>query len=70
MVHPANTCRSCGHDHLESVLDLGTTALADRMLYEKQLDEPEPTSMLASSSEHGSALASMQTLFVAAVVSG
>jgi SAM-dependent methyltransferase len=43
MVHPANTCRSCGHDHLESVLDLGTTALADRMLYEKQLTEHEPT---------------------------
>jgi SAM-dependent methyltransferase len=43
MVHPANTCRSCGHDHLESVLDLGTTALADRMLYEAQLTEHEPT---------------------------
>jgi SAM-dependent methyltransferase len=36
-------CRSCGHDHLEPVLDLGTTPLADRMLYEHQLDEPEPT---------------------------
>jgi len=36
-------CRSCGHTDLDTVLDLGTTALADRMLYKKQLDEPEPT---------------------------
>ncbi|MFT5316662.1 MAG: SAM-dependent methyltransferase [Candidatus Krumholzibacteriia bacterium] len=35
-------CRSCGHNELDSVLDLGTTALADRMLYERQLNEPEP----------------------------
>jgi len=36
-------CRSCGHTDLEPVLDLGTTALADRMLHESQLDEFEPT---------------------------
>ncbi len=36
-------CRSCGHDKLDTVLDLGVTALADRMLYENQLNEPEPT---------------------------
>jgi SAM-dependent methyltransferase len=36
-------CRSCGHPELESVLDLGTTALADRMLYPSQLDEHEPS---------------------------
>ncbi|MEN8008231.1 MAG: class I SAM-dependent methyltransferase [Candidatus Krumholzibacteriota bacterium] len=36
-------CRSCGHTDLEQVLDLGTTALADRMLHESQLDEFEPT---------------------------
>ncbi len=36
-------CRSCGHTDLEQVLDLGTTALADRMLRESQLDEHEPT---------------------------
>lgn len=36
-------CRSCGHSDLEQVLDLGTTALADRMLHESQLDEFEPT---------------------------
>ena len=36
-------CRSCGHDQLESVLDLGRTPLADRMPSEQQKDEPEPT---------------------------
>jgi len=35
-------CRSCGGTDLEPVLDLGTTALADRMLYENQLQEHEP----------------------------
>jgi SAM-dependent methyltransferase len=43
MAHTENTCRSCGHADLESVLDLGTTALADRMLHEAQLSEHEPT---------------------------
>ncbi len=43
MTHPAHTCRSCGHADLEPVLDLGTTALADRMLHESQLSEHEPT---------------------------
>jgi len=43
MTHPANTCRSCGHTDLDPVLDLGTTALADRMLHESQLGEHEPT---------------------------
>ena len=43
MTHPAPTCRSCGHADLESVLDLGNTALADRMLHEAQLGEHEPT---------------------------
>ena len=36
-------CRSCGCTDLATVLDLGTTPLADRMLYEKQLAEHEPT---------------------------
>ena len=35
-------CRSCGHAGLESVLDLGRTALADRLLTAEQLGEPEP----------------------------
>jgi SAM-dependent methyltransferase len=43
MVNPADTCRSCGHADMEPVLDLGVTALADRMLHEAQLTEHEPT---------------------------
>ena len=35
-------CRSCGHAEMETVLDLGVTALADRMVFESQLNEPEP----------------------------
>jgi SAM-dependent methyltransferase len=39
-------CRSCGGTHLESVLDLGTTTLADALLTEAQLDQPEITAPL------------------------
>lgn len=35
-------CRSCGHDALETVLDLGITPLADRILDEKTARLPEP----------------------------
>jgi SAM-dependent methyltransferase len=35
-------CRSCGAAPLESLLDLGTTPLANALLTEAQLDEPEP----------------------------
>ena len=35
-------CRSCGHMDLVSILDLGRTPLADRLLTEAQLGEPEP----------------------------
>jgi len=35
-------CRSCGCAELETVLDLGTTPLADRMLFAEQLAQPEP----------------------------
>ena len=34
-------CRSCGSTQLSSFLDLGTTPLADRLLTEDQLGEPE-----------------------------
>ncbi|NIA30881.1 MAG: methyltransferase domain-containing protein [Actinobacteria bacterium] len=34
-------CRSCGHPHLETILDLGTTTLADALLWKEQLDQPE-----------------------------
>ena len=40
-------CRSCGSAGLESVLDLGSTPLADRLPTEAQLSEPEPTFPLA-----------------------
>jgi SAM-dependent methyltransferase len=35
-------CRSCGNQDLESVLDLGQTPLADRLLTPEQLRQPEP----------------------------
>jgi SAM-dependent methyltransferase len=38
---PIDTCRSCGSNHLDVVLDLGTSALADRLLTTEQLDQPE-----------------------------
>lgn len=40
-------CRSCGCPDLEPVLDLGRTPLADRLLTEQQLQEPEPCYPLA-----------------------
>ncbi len=39
-------CRSCGHEHLETILDLGTTTLADALLWENQLNKPEITAPL------------------------
>lgn len=36
-----NNCRSCGHDELIPVLNLGETPLADRLLKEEQLSQPE-----------------------------
>ena len=36
-------CRSCGQTHLESVLNLGHTPLADRLLTDAQLKQTEPT---------------------------
>ena len=35
-------CRSCERSELELFLDLGATPLADRLLKEDQLDQPEP----------------------------
>ena len=35
-------CRSCGQTGLQLFLDLGVTPLADRLLTQKQLQEPEP----------------------------
>lgn len=36
-------CRSCGRSGLKSVLSLGRTPLANALLTEAQLDQPEPT---------------------------
>jgi len=35
-------CRSCGQHGLEMILDLGQTPLADRLLMDEQLGQPEP----------------------------
>jgi SAM-dependent methyltransferase len=40
---PALECRSCGAPKLVSVLDLGTTPLANRLPTEAELAEPEPS---------------------------
>ena len=37
------TCRSCGYTQLQNVLSLGCTPLANALLTEEQLSEPEPT---------------------------
>ena len=39
-------CRSCRRSDLETFLNLGKTPLADRLLTERQLKQPEPTSPL------------------------
>lgn len=39
-------CRSCEHTYLELFLSLGKTPLADRLLTEQQLNEPEMTAPL------------------------
>jgi SAM-dependent methyltransferase len=40
------TCFSCGHSHLEPVLSLGQTPLADALLTAEQLQQPELTAPL------------------------
>ena len=44
--HQRPVCRSCGHSDLRSVLNLGTSALADRLLTQAQMDEAEITAPL------------------------
>ena len=39
-------CRSCGHQPLDLVLDLGQSPLANALLSEEQLSQPEPTNPL------------------------
>ena len=42
MTHPALACRSCGDTNLAVVLSVGKTPLADRLLTDAMLAEPEP----------------------------
>jgi len=42
-------CRSCGRTALEDIFDLGSTPLADRLLTDELLHEPEPTAPLTLS---------------------
>ena len=43
----SNRCRSCGSTSLVPMLDLGMTPLADRLMTDKTLHEPEPVFPLA-----------------------
>jgi len=49
-------CRSCGQPNLEIFLDLGCSPLADRLLSEEQLEQPEPTFPLEVAFCHNCAL--------------
>lgn len=49
-------CRSCGQNNIESVLDLGHTPLADRLLTAEQLKAAEPTFPLEVGFCHGCGL--------------
>jgi SAM-dependent methyltransferase len=54
----SRTCRSCG-DQLEVVLDLGLTPLANSLLREDQLEQPEPRFPLRLAICRGCALAQL-----------
>jgi len=41
IVHVETTCRSCGSTDLETIVEFGSTPLADQLLREDQLDDPE-----------------------------
>jgi len=45
-MHRSKTCFSCGNSDLISILDYGSTPLADRLLTSEQLKEPELTAPL------------------------
>ena len=49
-------CRSCEQPDLEIFLDLGCSPLADRLLSEEQLEQPEPTFPLEVAFCHNCAL--------------
>ena len=41
IAHVETTCRSCGSSDLETIVEFGPTPLADQLLREDQLDDPE-----------------------------
>jgi len=43
MANTISACRSCGHAELQPILSLGKTPLANALLTEAQLDQPEDT---------------------------
>jgi len=43
MANTISACRSCGHAELQPILSLGKTPLANALLTEAQLDQPEAT---------------------------
>ncbi len=54
------TCRSCGSDRLEVILPFGETPLADRLLREDQLDDPELSAPLTLVFCHDCSLAQIR----------
>ncbi len=46
MKHPTAVCRSCGQPNLEVLIDFGRTPLADALLNQEQLNQPEITAPL------------------------
>lgn len=46
MIQAITGCRSCGHGELRDIVSFGDTPLADRLLTEAQLREPEPQAPL------------------------
>ena len=39
--HNETTCRACGSPRLHTIVEFGLTPLADRLLRQDQLEEPE-----------------------------
>ncbi|MCA9924972.1 MAG: methyltransferase domain-containing protein, partial [Anaerolineales bacterium] len=61
MIHTDETrCRACGSDKLETIVEFGITPLADRLLTEAQLNEPELKAPLTLVFCHDCALAQIR----------
>lgn len=55
--HDETTCRSCGSDKLEQIINFGMTPLADRLLTAAQLADPELEAQLTLAFCHNCSLA-------------